>query len=68
MHILQPKHTKLRQNEVKELLQKLNISITQLPKILKTDAALPQDIKSGDVIKIERKIEEGKAVYYRVVA
>ena len=68
MHALQPRHTKLKQSEVKELLQKLNISITQLPKILKTDTALPQDIKSGDVIKIERKIEEGKAVYYRVVA
>lgn len=68
MHILQPKHTKLRQNEVKELLQKLNISITQLPKIIKTDAALPEDSKSGDVIKIERKSDDGKSVYYRVIA
>lgn len=68
MHILQPKHTKLRQNEVKELLQKLNISITQLPRILKTDHALPEDCKSGDVIKIERKSDDGKSVYYRVVA
>jgi DNA-directed RNA polymerase subunit H len=68
MHILQPKHTKLKQNEVKELLQKLNISITQLPKILKTDPALPEDIKSGDLIKIERKTDDGKSVYYRVVA
>ena len=68
MHILQPKHTKLKQTEVKELLKKFNISITQLPKITKTDHALPEECKSGDVIKIERKSDDGKAVYYRVVA
>jgi DNA-directed RNA polymerase subunit H (RpoH/RPB5) len=68
MHILQPKHTKLKQNEVKELLKKFNISALQLPKIKKTDLALPQDVQVGDVIKIERKIEEGKALYYRLVA
>ena len=68
MHILQPKHTKLKQNEVKELLTKFNISIAQFPKITKTDPALPQDCKSGDVIKIERKSDDGKAVYYRVIA
>jgi DNA-directed RNA polymerase I, II, and III subunit RPABC1 len=67
MHILQPKHTKLKQNEAKELLEKLNISITQLPFIKKTDAALPMDCKSGDVIKIDRKSGDTKITYYRVV-
>jgi len=67
MHILQPKHTKLRQNEVKELLTKFNISINQLPRITNTDAALPEGCKVGDIIKIERKSDDGKVVYYRVI-
>ena len=33
MHILQPKHTKLKEKEAQELLDKLNISKAQLPKI-----------------------------------
>ncbi len=63
MHILQPKHTKLSEKEISELLEKLNVSKSQLPKIKISDPALPKDCKVGDVIKIER--EEG--VYYRVV-
>jgi DNA-directed RNA polymerase subunit H (RpoH/RPB5) len=38
-----------------------------LPKIKKGDAALPQDVEVGDVIRIERKSERGKEEYYRVV-
>jgi len=67
MHILQPKHTKLNEKETEELLNKLNISKAQLPKILSSDAALPEDCIPGDVIKIERKDEEGNVLYYRVV-
>jgi len=69
MHILQPKHTKLKPQEAKELLQRYNISITQLPRIKKTDAAiLALDAKIGDVIKIERRIGKGGInPYYRVV-
>ena len=67
MHTLQPKHTKLKQNEVKELLHKFNISTLQLPRIKKTDTALAQDVNIGDVIKIERKTETGKSVFYRLV-
>ncbi|MCX8193822.1 MAG: DNA-directed RNA polymerase subunit H [Candidatus Pacearchaeota archaeon] len=67
MHILQPKHTKLSPEESKELLKKLNISLSQLPKIRKKDPALPEDAKVGDIIKIERKTEAGKVFYYRVV-
>ena len=66
MHILQPKHTKLSLDETEKILKKLNISLSQLPKIFKKDPALPEDCKKGDVIKIER--EQGVAeVYYRVV-
>ena len=67
MHVLQPRHTKLKPQEAKILLEKLNITAAQLPKIEKTDAALPSDAKIGDIIKIERKTPEGIVVYYRVV-
>ncbi len=63
MHILQSKHSKLNEREVKELLEKLNISKSQLPKILSTDPALPDGCKIGDIIKIERK----DGTFFRVV-
>ena len=80
MHILQPKHTKLKEKETQELLEKFNISKAQLPKILSNDPALPEGCDVGDVIKIERKEPKGSAsdknqpkeedkiyTYYRVV-
>jgi len=67
MHILQPKHTKISQEEAKVLLSKYKINSYQLPKIKKTDPALPENAKIGDVIKIERKNNTGKVTYYRVV-
>jgi DNA-directed RNA polymerase subunit H len=68
MHILQPKHSKLSKKESDELLKKLNISESQLPKIFSSDPALPENCNIGDIIKIERKTSEGKSVfYYRVV-
>jgi len=68
MHILQPKHTKLKQNEIQELLRKHNISVPQLPKIKNDDPALPEGCEAGNVIKIERKEEDSVRIYYRVVA
>jgi len=68
MHVLQPKHTKLKQEEVDKLLLKLNISLTQLPKIKITDPGLPEGSEIGDVIKIERIIDNKIIIYYRVVA
>jgi DNA-directed RNA polymerase subunit H (RpoH/RPB5) len=67
MHILQPKHVKLKPNEVKELLEKYNISPSQLPKIKNTDAGAPEGCQKGDVLRIERKDEEKSSTYYRVV-
>jgi len=67
MHVLQPKHTKLKPNEVKELLEKYNISLSQLPKIKQSDSALSENFVPGDVVKIERKEEEKDVIYYRVV-
>jgi len=66
MHILQPKHSKLKAEEVNELLQGLNVSLSQLPKIKFDDPALPEGIQPGDVIKIERKFNEKTVNYYRV--
>ncbi len=63
MHILQPKHIKLSEKEADELIKKLNVSKAQLPKILSTDAALPEACNVGDIIKIERK----SGPYFRVV-
>lgn len=67
MHILQPKHSKLKSEEVKKLLEELNISLSQLPKIKIEDSALPENCEVGDVIKIERKEEDKIFTYYRVI-
>lgn len=67
MHALQPKHTKLKAEEVKKILDKYNISLSQLPKIRITDPALPNNCVVGDVIKIDRKEEDKIKTYFRVV-
>ncbi len=69
MHILQPKSTKLKEKEAQEILQELNISKAQLPKILFGDPGLPEECSVGDVIKIERKEADSDKLnlYYRVV-
>ena len=68
MHALQPKHAKLSEKDCEETLKKLNLAKSQLPKILLSDVALPENCKVGDVIKIERTSPDGKPVlYYRVV-
>lgn len=68
MHILQPKHIKLKQDEVVDLLGKYNISLSQLPKISKEDASIVEmDVEIGDVIKIVRKFEDRSDDYFRVV-
>ena len=67
MHILQPKHTKLNEKEIEELLTKLNISKAQLPKIFLNDPILPEVCVVGDIIKIERKEGDKIVIYYRVI-
>ncbi len=68
-HVLVPKHTKLSDKEKEEIFLKYNITEFNLPKILKTDAAIKAfNPKPGDVIKVEREsATAGKAVYYRAV-
>ena len=67
MHALQPKHSKLNEKEIEELLGYLNISKSQLPKILSTDTSLPEGCNIGDLIKIERKEGDKVNLYFRVV-
>jgi DNA-directed RNA polymerase subunit H len=67
MHILQPKHTKLNEKEAQELLNKYNVSKSQIPKILITDSALPEGCNVGDIIKIERAEDDKINLYFRVV-
>jgi DNA-directed RNA polymerase subunit H (RpoH/RPB5) len=68
MHVLHPKHTKLKPEEVKDLVEKYNISLAQLPKIKLSDPVIGEGVMRGDVLKIERKEEEKTHIYYRVVA
>jgi len=67
MHILQSKHTKFNEKDADELLEKLNISKSQFPKILSSDPSLPEGCEIGDIIKIFRKEDEKTIIYYRVV-
>mgnify|MGYP002832107870 CR=1 FL=1 len=68
-HKLVPKHSKLSEAETKKLLEAYQITIKELPKILKKDPALTGiTVKSGDVIKITRKsATAGEAFFYRCV-
>ena len=67
MHNLQPKHTTLNEKEAQKLLEELNISKSQLPKIFSSDIMLAEGCQVGDVIKIERKEGDKVNIYYRVV-
>jgi DNA-directed RNA polymerase subunit H (RpoH/RPB5) len=66
MHVLQPKHTRLNDDEKGKFLKKFNIGLAQLPKISSKDSAIPENCKTGDVVKIERQGDLAE-IYYRVV-
>ena len=68
MHELQPKHLKLSKEDIDKLIKKLNISLSQLPKISQKDPALPEGCQKGEVVKIERKFDNSETEeYFRVV-
>jgi DNA-directed RNA polymerase subunit H (RpoH/RPB5) len=66
-----PRHRRLEPKQATEKLAILNVSVEQLPRILKTDPAvqaLGDDIATGDVIEIERVDERaGINLAYRQV-
>lgn len=68
-HKLVPEHTILKEEEKKELLEKLSITALQLPKILTTDPVVKaMGAKEKDIIKILRdSATAGRSVYYRIV-
>jgi len=68
-HMLVPKHVKLSEKDKKELLEKYDITLRELPKILKKDPAIKDlNLKNGDVVKIIRKSQTaGEFVFYRGV-
>ncbi len=65
-----PEHTIMTPEEVKEVLDKYIINVTQLPKILTVDPVVKAvGAKLGDVLKIVRNSPTaGKTTYYRLVA
>ena len=68
-HNLRPEHTKLSIKERDELFKKLNVSLKELPKIRRNDAAIVKmNIKEGDVVKITRiSPTAGTSIFYRGV-
>ena len=68
-HDLVPEHILLDEQElVDEVLEEYNVSKTNLPKIKRTDPALPEGAEPGDVVKIVRDSRTtDRAVVYRLV-
>ena len=64
-----PEHVIISEKEVKEVLEKYNITKGQLPKILLTDPVVKMiKAESGDVLRITRESKTaGKSLFYRVV-
>ena len=67
--MLVPEHSKLNKKEIQELLEKYNLALNELPKILLTDPAIEKlNVKPGDIIKITRdSLTAGISIYHRVV-
>lgn len=69
-HRLVPKHRKMDENEVRELMEKYGCTRGQLPKIFSTDPVSQYyGFRSGDVIEITRYNipTTGRSMYYRMV-
>ena len=67
-HELVPEHTVLDDDSVEEVLDEYDIGRTDLPKIKRTDPALPDDAEVGDVIEIVRDSRTtDRAIVYRLV-
>ncbi len=67
-HTLVPEHTVLDHDRVEEVLTEYDIKRTDLPKIQRRDAALPDEADVGDVVKIVRDSRTtDEAIVYRLV-
>ena len=67
-HKLVPDHELLDEEEVEEVLEEYDVKKVNLPKIKRTDPALPDGAEPGDVIEITRDSRTtDTAVVYRLV-
>ena len=67
-HTLVPEHSVLDDEAVESVLEEYDIVRTDLPKIKRTDPALPEDAEVGDVIEIVRDSRTTtEAIVYRLV-
>ena len=67
-HELVPDHALLEPEEVDEVLAEYDVKRTNLPKIKRTDPAIPDEAEVGDVVKIVRNSRTTEeAVVYRLV-
>ncbi|MFP8888220.1 DNA-directed RNA polymerase subunit H [Natrialbaceae archaeon A-CW2] len=67
-HELVPEHSVLEEEILEDVLDEYDIDRTDLPKIKRTDKALPDEAEVGDVIKIVRNSRTtDQAVVYRLV-
>ena len=68
-HELVPDHEVLDDPaDVEEVLEEYNVKKTSLPKIKRSDPALPDGAESGDVVRITRDSRTtDQAVVYRLV-
>jgi len=67
-HELVPDHTVLDEAELGDVLEEYNIDRTDLPKIRRSDPALPAEAAVGDVVEITRDSRTtDRATVYRLV-
>ena len=67
-HELVPEHTVLDEDELDPVLAEYDIKRTDLPKIKRSDPALPSDAEVGDVVEIVRDSRTTeRATVYRLV-
>ena len=67
-HTLVPEHSVLDDEGVETVLEEYDIVRTDLPKIKRSDPALPEDAEVGDVIEIVRDSRTtSEAIVYRLV-
>ena len=67
-HELVPEHSVLDDDAIEDVLDEYDIDRTDLPKIKRTDPALPDEAELGDVIEIVRNSRTtDQAVVYRLV-
>ena len=67
-HELVPEHNVLDDSTIETVLEEYDIDRTDLPKIKRSDPALPDDAERGDVIEIVRDSRTtDQAIVYRLV-